>query len=421
MQRRRDVRLRRLPLTAVPQLDPAQVSRQGAEVVVALGLALAFLLLGCGPRAEPGLEPPSPVDVGKRADGGTRTPTTPASGGNGAMPPGTGAAGSTMTPVPHQDAGATRPGDEAMDEDAGSADGGTGPTILVPPPEPLNCITDVSAGLHTFECDGITHDLKVPDACLQTQCGLVIDVHGGTMSSRMENNNTDMQRIGSEHGYVVLQPSAADNLWDASTDDAKVFAFAKDVISAFHLDEKRIHMMGFSQGGYMSWRFMCQHGDWLASVAPAAAAGEANISPEVGCTFTGSDVPQHGEIPVLYMHGHKDGMVAFDNAIVLTDAVRKVFETGDGEVVAMGDGFTRTRYTNPRGNVFEFIEHDYASPSEVGIPPLLGVAIMGHCYPGSTDFMPTEPDQLMAFGCTPPTAFHWGEEVMRFFIAHPKG
>lgn len=306
-----------------------------------------------------------------------------------------------------------------QDQDGGTDDAGTLPTIPVPPPEKLNCITDVSAGLHSFECDGITHDLNIPEACLTNQCGLVIDVHGGTMSSRMENNNTDMQRIGSEHGYVVLQPSAAGNLWDADTDDAKVFAFAKDVVSAFHLDEQRIHMMGFSQGGYMTWRFVCQHSDWLASAVPAAAAGEANISAEVGCTFTGDDVP-HGEIPVLYMHGHKDGMVPFENVAVLLDNVRKVFETGEGEVIAQGDGFTRTRYSNARGNVLELIEHDYASPSEVGIPPLLGVAIMGHCYPGSHDLMATEPDQLMAFGCTPPTAFHWGEEAMKFFIAHPK-
>ncbi|HMI93668.1 MAG TPA: hypothetical protein VK509_19980, partial [Polyangiales bacterium] len=288
----------------------------------------------------------------------------------------------------------------------------------VPPPEAIGCITALGGGLQRIECDGIAYDLSVPERCLRTQCGLVIDVHGGTMSSRMENKNTDMQRLGAEHGYAVLQPSAPGNLWTAESDDDKVFAFANDAVSAFHLDPQRIHMMGFSQGGYMSWRFACKHSAWLASAAPAAAAGDANISPEVGCAFAAGDAPQR-ELPLLYMHGRLDGMVAFDNALVLRDAVREFYGTGEGEIASLGPGFTRTRYRNTRGAVFEFIEHDYSSPSTVGLPPL-GVAIMGHCYPGSEDWVPSEPDQLMAFGCEAPTAFHWGEEAIRFFMAHPK-
>jgi hypothetical protein len=61
----------------------------------------------------------------------------------------------------------------------------------------------------------------------------------------------------------------------------------------------------------------------------------------------------------------------------------------------------------------------YRCSTIVGLPAL-GVAIMGRCYPGSDDWVASEPDQLMAFGCSAPTAFHWGEEAIRFFMAHPK-
>src|SRR5689334_10615085 len=161
--------------------------------------ALFFAVVACGPRAEPGLEPPDYVH--DRADGGPRSPGTGANAGNSGNPSTpTGTAGSGATKPPRQDGGAMMNPDEGTDtEDGGTDDAGPLPTIPVPPPEKLNCITDVSAGLHSFECDGITHDLNVPEACLTMQCGLVIDVHGGTMSSRMENNNTDMQRIGGEH------------------------------------------------------------------------------------------------------------------------------------------------------------------------------------------------------------------------------
>ena len=103
---------------------------------------------------------------------------------------------------------------------------------------------------------------------------------------------------------------------------------------------------------------------------PAAAAGAANISDEIGCTFTGSDVPKSGELDVMYMHGHKDALVDFANAEVLRDAVIAVYGAEDKQVIASDATFTRTRYTNARGIRFEFIEHDYVSDSEVGVPPI---------------------------------------------------
>jgi dienelactone hydrolase len=259
--------------------------------------------------------------------------------------------------------------------------------------------------------------LGVPESCITTQCGLIIDVHGGTMSAAMENKNTNMRALGREHGYVVIQPNANLGLFDYTTDDPVVFDFANMVVDVFHLDRKRIHMMGFSQGGYMTWRFICAHTDWLASAAPAAAAGAANISDEVGCTFTGSNVPM-GEVDVMYMHGHKDALVDFANAQVLRDAVIATYGADKHEVVASDPTFTRTRYTNKNGTRFEFIEHNYVSDSAVGVPPL-GVAIQGHCYPGSPDHDITEDGQLMAFGCVEPNSFTWGVEAMRFFEAHP--
>ena len=119
----------------------------------------------------------------------------------------------------------------------------------------------------------------------------------------------------------------------------------------------------------MTWRFICAHTDWLASAAPAAAAGAANISDEVGCTFTGSDKPK-GELDVLYMHGHQR------RAGRLRER-RRAARRGDRDVRGddskkswrCGDGFTRTRYSNAAGTRFEFIEHDYATDAEVGVPP----------------------------------------------------
>ena len=71
--------------------------------------------------------------------------------------------------------------------------------------------------------------------------------------------------------------------------------------------------------------------------------------------------------------------------------------------------------------MFEFLEHDdYESSSVFPADPPAGIALKGHCFPGSMDWTVSEPGQLMSFGCAAPTDFHWGERVIAFFMAHPK-
>lgn len=299
----------------------------------------------------------------------------------------------------------------------GGGAGGTGGGTGVLPPVPVGCVTDVRAGDQSVPCAGITHELSVPEQCLTESCGLIFDVHGGTMSGPMEDKNTQLAALGKQHGYVVVHPTAKGGIWSAAVDDPKVLGFMQDVAAAYHTDPKRLHLTGLSQGGYMSWRFLCRHSELFGSVAPAAAAGKANISAEVGCTFTGQDVPS-AEMDILYLHGEQDGLVPFQNAVTLRAAVIAHYGMTQVGVVAGDATYTRTRYSTPSGRVFEVLQHDYVSNSAVGAPPF-GVAIKGHCFPGSDDLKVTLPGQLMSFGCNPPNSFTWGEEVIKFFIAHP--
>ena len=97
------------------------------------------------------------------------------------------------------------------------------------------------------------------------------------MSGIVEDNNTNLRRLGEQYGYIVVQPNAAPappvSSWTPATDDPKVFAFIELAVSTLHADTKRVHMTGFSEGGYMTYRFLCDHADYFASVAPAAGAG----------------------------------------------------------------------------------------------------------------------------------------------------
>jgi pimeloyl-ACP methyl ester carboxylesterase len=406
---------------------------------------------GCSSRTSAGQ---TDASTASKAGNGAQPVAPPSDAGHGAPqvtpPSDAGAqldAGKTLVDASRtsDDADSSSPDDAAAAQDGGMDTG----MILGPPieaPKPSGCVTDVSAGVHDFTCDTTIDTVSVPEACTKRSCGVIVDVHGGMMSSQMEDKNTGLRALGVEHGFIVIQPNALQNvvllnqrLYVADTpmtpaDDTRVMDILTQVIDVFHADKKRIHMTGFSEGGFMSWRWFCAHSDLLASVAPGAAAWKCGVlanagltPPEVGCELSGNSLPAHN-IPVLYVQGMKDGLIdpKCADGWVRSNAF-SALKLGTGTTLAGDPNFqsapyVRTRYLDPQGVPFEYIQHQYTSDSS-----FLGVGIVGHCYPGSTDLMVTppaqtiiQPDQLMSFGCKDKCDFNWGEEVIKFFMAHPK-
>jgi len=274
---------------------------------------------------------------------------------------------------------------------------------------PEGCIDSVSAGHHLFACDGIEYDVEVSTACAAGGCGLVLDVHGATMTAGVEDRNTNLRALGAARGYVVVQPTAptvddSGTTWVPGTDDAKVLAFLELAIRAFAIDVGRVHMTGFSQGGFMTWRLLCAHADLFASVAPAAACG--SLFP--GCPFDDVEHPSR-EIPVLYIHGVDDPVISGCQQ-AMSDAVVNAWSMTWSAQVSMDDGHTWTRYTSESGNVFEYIEHRYHAFSRT---------LDGHCLPGSAD-IGTTTTGWEGFGCVEEAPFAWGEAALGFFEAHPR-
>jgi poly(3-hydroxybutyrate) depolymerase len=266
---------------------------------------------------------------------------------------------------------------------------------------PKGCVTDVTAGHHVFMCDGgISYDVEVPTACAAGGCGLVLDMHGYTMNAAQEDKGTGMRALGQAHGYVVVQPNApgVPAGWDQTTHIPLVFAFVSDASKAYVTDPKRAHVMGFSQGGGMTWRMICSHADFWASAAP--------LSGVLGCEFVAPNVPSR-ELPVLQVHGYKDNILAFASyATPEHDALVACWKDGAGMVIEMDAGHTATRYLSATGTPYEFWEHDYQAGS---------IILGGHCFPGGSD-VGVSPFQ---FGCQDQGTFVVGQLAMKFFIAHP--
>jgi poly(3-hydroxybutyrate) depolymerase len=232
-------------------------------------------------------------------------------------------------------------------------------------------------------------------------------MHGSNMTADQENDNTNMRELGRQFGYVVLQPNAPQEVEPGL--DAPVHSMMRLLIEAFQIDEKRIHMTGFSRGGYMAWRFVCDHAEILASAAPMCAAIGGNPEEPPGCPFSATAKPAV-EISLMHLQGTKDPFISNIGAEAQRDAVVAAWQMGPGRQVAGDATYRRIRYENTNGIAFDFVQHDYSSDEP---------DVLGHCFPTGTSPVPTDPISA-AFGCTKPNSFHWGSEVMQFFIAHPK-
>lgn len=286
----------------------------------------------------------------------------------------------------------------------------------VPEREPYPCLGEPGPGHRVVDCEGLVFDVEVPAACVQAPCGLIVDVHGGTMSAQMQDANTGMRMLGRQNGFVVVQPNAKPDPPLASyelEDDARVLAFVERMIAAWPIDRRRVHLTGFSQGGYMSWRFVCMHPEVevFASIAPAAAAWGRDCvdNPLIVATGCLLDAASR-EIDILYMHGVDDGLVPISCSGEQRQSLFEAFDMhGDPTPIAGDDSYTWVQYRNDRGTVFEYIEHRYSAPNLI---------LRGHCYPGSRD-SGAAPGQLFSFACEGTQALWWGEAAVRFFLEHP--
>jgi len=292
-------------------------------------------------------------------------------------------------------------------DDAGAPDGTPG--------GPSGCLTEVSAGDHTFTCSGLRVDARVPEACATgAGCGLILELHGDTGTGLLMDGHTNLRALGEQHGYVVVAPSGppwggADpgSTWHAENDAALV-EMVQLFATVFRIDPKKIHVTGFSRGGFVTWRLLCDHADLFASAA-LAGAGDGTAFGEATC-FTPGRAPSR-KLPILFLMGRTDMSVGYPSMAKIRDAALASYGATGPQILAQDASYTHNRWTNGDA-LIETFDHAYET---VRNGPF-GDA-RGHCIPGSTSD-PMAPQY--AIPCKLPNAFVWGEQVMAFFVAHPR-
>ena len=114
-----------------------------------------------------------------------------------------------------------------------------------------------------------------------------------------------------------LTNSQGDRFWNATDyccdfngqnpdDSGYLRGLIETVIADYPVDLESIHVVGHSNGGFMSYRMACENADLVASVASLAGASFSNSS---RCT---PSEPVH----VLQIHGTEDSVIGFNGACI---------------------------------------------------------------------------------------------------------
>jgi poly(3-hydroxybutyrate) depolymerase len=185
-----------------------------------------------------------------------------------------------------------------------------------------------------------------------------------------------------------------------------VLALTARVMAVFSVDRRRVHITGFSQGGYMTWRMLCRQPNLFASFAPLAASVQNELRDEESTDppCVDSTTTLLAPRPVLYAHGTADALVYFPHAEEAFETLRMAWGLTEQETLDAGEQYEVVRYSGDGPAVIEMMRHDLRTDYE---DEIFG-AWEGHCFPGS--------DEPMGCGAGPA----WGEAVLRFFEDHPK-
>ncbi len=336
------------------------------------------------------------IDTGVGGAGTGGGAGTATAGSDGATS-GTGAVdGAVVVPV---DAGDSGP----IGDSSTTGDSSMPGTVPIDPPVADDCITDVTPGDHTFTCDGITYLVMVDEQCTQFACGLIFDVHGAAMSGEIMRTNGQLHLLAPSKGYLTVHPTSPTGSWSWASDPPKLVNFMDRMIAAFHVDQKRIHMTGFSMGSGMTFWFLCNHTEALASTAPVTGSSADQVT-VVGTNencIQSIDADWQPRVPILFMCGTQDTALNSTAAQARVDGLVSRMGLTGGDIVDSGDGYTRKRWEGADGMVLDFLAHDYSS----GI-------LAGHCIPAM-------PQADAIFGCAG-SNFNWGDVVLQWFIDHPK-
>jgi polyhydroxybutyrate depolymerase len=241
---------------------------------------------------------------------------------------------------------------------------------------------------------------------------LVVVLHGAFSTAREMEKWTGWSQLADREGFLVLYPegiglfgflqhwNAGHCCGKAEEDDWDDVAFLEAAIDGtcrqYAVDRSRIYLMGFSNGGMLTYRFAEERSSLLAAAASVSGAINSRASPEQPeWRIPAPERP----VPFLIVHGAADKTVPYEGGTPLdrksTREYRSVSEAADFWVQANQSFVGPVEKGAFGGRVTESSWTDSTGGNEVRVLRILGWA---HEWPGGpfTRALPPE-DPLRDF------------------------
>ncbi|MEO6419470.1 MAG: PHB depolymerase family esterase [Polyangiaceae bacterium] len=210
---------------------------------------------------------------------------------------------------------------EAPTNDAGSADGGAGA-------DGASASDSASSDGSTLDLDGaIGGDRLVavhvpPGYVAGVPAPLVLMLHGYSATAAIEEGYLKFTAQSDARGFLYATPegradSMGNHYWNATdaccdfdathVDDSTYLSnVIKQIEAQYSVDPKKVFLIGHSNGGFMSYRMACDHGDQIAAIASLAGAMYSDV------TKCAAKQP----VSILEIHGTADTTIAYGGGMI---------------------------------------------------------------------------------------------------------
>ena len=172
--------------------------------------------------------------------------------------------------------------------------------------------------------EGLPYLISYPkDFCEDKKYPLVILLHGAgsreetTKSLRSHNCLKKFLERQDERGYILLAPLCTRGTWNEWM--LLLIRLVEKYRGMSYVDETRVHLTGYSMGGYGTWTLASLYPNWFASAMPICGGGIAAFAMNLV------------NLPIRTFHGLRDTVVDPIESLQMAKAVN--LQGGHAELI----------------------------------------------------------------------------------------
>ncbi len=258
-------------------------------------------------------------------------------------------------------------------------------------------------GPASAQAETINHDGRERSYLLDVPAGLtgpapvIFVLHGGGGSGQRTRRMTGLHEAGAEHGFVTVYPQGVANHWNDARRSAVVIekqgmggaddvgflrAVAARLVADGIADPARIHALGLSNGGMMTFRLACEAADVFAAFVPVIANLPENAEP---------DCQPSRPLSMMVMNGTADRLIHWEGGRVAGmfpgDRGRTLGTHRTMEVFGALNGCDEVRRVTPVDIGFDPVVsldlHRFTGCRDGADLRLYAFSGMGHRWPGA--------------------------------------